>query len=378
MQAFARKFRPAVALGFALSASLSPFLFAENINTEEKAWYFDASSVEVLSEEVTALPVDLPVVITPVVNVQAAPAAMKVRVPREMQKLALKYDVTKIGERKVGTGMNFYSLDTELKMGQEMSQEAEQGLVLVSDPIVTEYINRLAQNLVRNSDAKVPFTVKVVRDEEVNAYALPGGYMYVNTGLVLAADNEAELAGVLAHEIAHVAARHATHNMSRRDLFNLCSIPAVFVAGPAGMAIREVTEIALPVEFMKFSRDAEREADLLGMEYAYAAGYDPAEMVNFFEKVQAEEKHKKGFLARAFDSHPMTEERVKRAQEEMAWMLPPREDYVVTTSEFGDVKARLSAIVNHHLVFDAKPDKPVLRKSAEEDGPPVLRKTSGK
>jgi beta-barrel assembly-enhancing protease len=166
--------------------------------------------------------------------------------------------------------------------------------------------------------------------------------------------------------------------MSRRDLFNLCSIPAVFVAGPAGMAIREVTELALPMEFMKFSRDAEREADLLGMEYAYAAGYDPAEMVNFFEKVQAEEKHRKGFLARAFDTHPMTAERVQRAQEEMTWMLPAKDDYVVTTSEFSDVKARLSAIVNHHLLLNAPPDKPVLRKSVEDDGPPVLKKNSGK
>src|SRR5206468_2218198 len=220
--------------------------------------------------------------------------------------------------------------EKEVRLGRELAAEVDRQAKFIDDPVVTEYINRVGQNIVLHSDAKVAFTIKVIDSDEVNAFALPGGFFYVNKGLVLAADNEAELAGVMAHEIAHVAARHATHNMSRRDLFNLCTIPAVFVAGPAGMAIREVTELALPMEFMKFSRDAEREADLLGMEYAYAAGYDPAEMVNFFEKVQAEEKHKKGFLARAFDSHPMTAERVQRAQEEMRWMLPAKDDYVVT------------------------------------------------
>ena len=319
------------------------------------------SSETVLTEEVTALPDASPVLLVPVVR---APVVQPEKMSKEMRRLAVKYDVTKIGNRQVGKGMNFYPLDKEMEIGQEISQDAEQELRMMGDPVITEYVNRLGQNLVRNSDAKVPFTIKVVDSSEVNAFALPGGYFYVNTGLILAADNEAELAGVMAHEIAHVAARHATHNMSRRELFNLCSLPAVFVAGPVGMALREASEVALPMSFLKFSRDAEREADLLGMEYMYATGYDPAAMVSFFEKMAAMEKHKKGVIARAFDSHPMTAERVRRAQEEMSEMLPAKDDYVVTTSEFNDVKARLGALVSRHVIEDDLSKTPTLRKVA--------------
>ncbi len=332
----------------------------------------DAADV-VLSAEVAALPVEAPVLLAPVVR---PPAPVETSgLSKEMKRLAARYDVTKIGDRDVGKGMNFYSLDKEMDLGREISEEAEQELRLVEDPVVSEYVNRLGQNLVRNSDAKVPFTIKVVDSSEVNAFALPGGYFYVNTGLILAADSEAELAGVMAHEIAHVAARHATHNMSRRDLFNLCSIPAVFVAGPVGMALREAEGVALPMSFMKFSRDAEREADLLGMEYAYSTGYDPAAMVSFFERMQALEKAKKGFLARAFDTHPMTAERVRRAQAEMSTMLPARDDYRVTSSEFNDVKSRLAALVKEHVVEDPPDSKPTLHRSVDStaDDRPTLK-----
>ncbi len=324
-----------------------------------------------LADAVAALPDGAPVLITPRVK---PPVMAKAPMSKEMRRLAAKYDVTKIGDRGIGKGMNFYSIDREMDMGREISEEAEQELRIVGDPVVSEYVNRLGQNLVRNSDAKVPFTIKVVNSDEVNAFALPGGYFYVDTGLILAAENEAELAGVMAHEIAHVAARHATHNMSRRDLFNLCTLPAVFVAGPVGLAVREATEVALPMEFMKFSRDAEREADLLGMQYAYATGYDPAAMVSFFERMEALEKKKKGFVARAFDSHPMTAERVRRAQEEMRSMLPAKDDYVVTTSEFNDVKARLTALVSHHGIEEERSDRPQLRKTGTEDERPTLKR----
>ncbi|HEY3928168.1 MAG TPA: M48 family metallopeptidase [Candidatus Koribacter sp.] len=365
----------AVMLGLAVLISLSSYSFSENVKDAKTSLL--TINADLMAEDVAALPAKLPMVMMPVVKPPVAVPLGNKRLTKEMEKLAVKYDVRKIGERKVGKGLNFYSPDKEVEMGRELSEEMDLSLKLVHDPVVTEYVNRLGQNLVRNSDAKVPFTIKVVDDPEVNAMALPGGFFYVNTGLIMAADSEAELAGVMSHEIAHVAARHATHNMSRRDLFNLCTIPAVFVAGPAGMAIREIADMALPAEMMKFSRDAEREADLLGMQYAYAAGYDPAAIVSFFEKIEAQEKHKKGFLARTFDTHPMTEERVKRAQEEMEVMLPAKEDYVVTTSEFSDVKERVQALVNHHVLADPVSNKPVLRKSAaEDDGPPVLKRGS--
>ncbi len=279
-----------------------------------------------------------------------------------------KYDPSKIGQRGIGKGVNFYSLEKEEALGKELSQQVESESKLLKDPVVDEYINRLGQNLVRNSDAKVPFTIKVIDSDEINAFALPGGYFYVNTGLIEAADNEAELAGVMAHEIAHVAARHATRNMTKGQIWNIASIPLIFVGGPVGFAVEEAAGLAVPMGFLKFSRDAEREADLLGMEYQYAAGYDPQSFVAFFEKLKAEEKHKQNFIAKAFSTHPMTEDRVKRAQKEMDTMLPPRPQYIVDTSEFEQVKARLAGILNGRRLTLQKTNRPTLRKA--EHGSP--------
>jgi predicted Zn-dependent protease len=362
VQAFFRSSSPSVvAFGASIFLLFDPFSVAENLNHEP---VMAANSEAVLAAEVLSLPVATPVLIAPVVKPPVAPTATKMS--GEMRKLALRYDVTKIGERNVAKGMNFYSVDKEIAMGRQIAEETERELRLVKDPTVTEYVNRLGQNLVRNSDAKVPFTIKVVDSGEVNAFALPGGFFYVNTGLILAADNEAELAGVMSHEIAHVAARHATHNLSRRNLFNMLTVPAVVMGGPIGVAVREAAEFAMPLSYLKFSRDAEREADLLGMEYAYATGYDPAAVVSFFEKIAAQDK-KKGLLARAFDSHPMTSERVRRAQEEMSTMLPAKVDYVVTTGEFDSVKARLQALVSRHLIEDEVGSKPTLRRSTSSE-----------
>jgi predicted Zn-dependent protease len=284
------------------------------------------------------------------------------------QHVAAKYDVNHIGERGVGRGLNLYSLERERAMGKELAEEVELQARLISDPVITEYVNRIAQTLVRNSDAQVPFTVKVIDDDEINAFALPGGYFYVNSGLLMATDNEAELAGVMAHEIAHVAARHATKNATKAEIFNLASIPLIFMGGPAGYAVRQVASIAVPMSFLKFSRDAEREADLLGLEYAYAAGYDPAEFVHFFETLKVREHEKLSFVARAFSSHPLTEDRIRRAQKEISTMLPARDEYMVTTSEFDEIKARLAHMQDRHLIDGGKQEKPTLRRRGPDDG----------
>ena len=255
-------------------------------------------------------------------------------------KLPERYDVTKIGARHVDNGVNFYSLDKEVAMGREMAKEWESQSQILTDADVNAYVNTLAQRLVRHSDAKVPFTVKVVVSDEVNAFALPGGFFYVNTGLILAAENEAELAGVMAHEIAHVAARHATRGLTKSQLWNAVSIPMIFVGGPIGLAVRQVSSFAFPMSTLKFGRDAEREADLLGLQYAYVSGYDPVAFVNFFERLQVNRK-KPNFMAKAFATHPMNEDRIKRAQTEIDTMLPPQEEYVVDTSEFDAVQTRL-------------------------------------
>ena len=196
--------------------------------------------------------------------------------------------------------------------------------------MVTEYVNRIAQNLIRNSDAKVPFTIKVIDSEEINAFAFPGGFLFVNYGVILAADNEAELAGVMAHEIAHVAARHATRQMTRAQMFNLASIPLIFVGGGVGLAVREAVGLAIPLSTTKFARSFEAEADYLGVEYLYKTGYDPQALISFFERVQAEERQKPGFVAKAFSTHPQTSDRIRKTQREIDGILPgPRNLYFI-------------------------------------------------
>jgi predicted Zn-dependent protease len=286
-----------------------------------------------------------------------------------------KYDLARIGDRGVGNKLNFYSIEKEQALGRELSQQVEQQAKLIKDSVITEYVNRIGQTLVQHSDARVPFVIKVVDDEQVNAFALPGGFFYVNSGVLLAADNEAELAGVMAHEIAHVAARHATRNATKQEIWNLASLPLVFVGGPVAAAIRQISSIMVPMSFLKFSRDAEREADFLGIEYEYAAGYDPTAFVDFFEKLDSVEKRKSGFIARAFSTHPMNDDRIRRAENELA-ALPARDDYIVSTSGFDDVKARLIRLTRAHSMTDGKAG-PTLRKHTVEDKPPVLHKTLG-
>ncbi len=261
-----------------------------------------------------------------------------------------KYDVALIGQRNVGSGVNFYSLDCEIALGRQLSEQVEQSSRLVTDTAINEYINRVGQNLVRNSDARVPFTIKVLDSEEVNAFALPGGYFYVDSGMILAADNEAELAGGMAHEIAHVAARHATKNITRAQIWNMAQVPLLLVGGPVAYAISQVASLAVPLGFLKFSRDAEREADLLGLEYDYAAGYDPHAFVEFFEKLKVDEKKKHNLIAKAFSTHPMNSDRIKAAQDEIRRYLPDRDAYVVDTSDFQSIKARLYTLENSHQI----------------------------
>lgn len=281
-------------------------------------------------------------------------------------------DVDAIGNRKVGgRGMgNWYSLESEIRMGRGYAQQVESSVKLVQDPVVTEYVNRIGQNLVRNSDAQVPFTIKVIDSDEVNAFALPGGFFYVNSGLILAADEESELAGVMAHEIAHVAARHATRQMTRSQWANIGTIPLIFIGGGIGYAVQAAVGLGLPLTFLSFSRSFEQEADYLGLQYMYKSGYDPQAFVSFFEKVQAREKKKPGTLAKAFSTHPQTPDRIEKSQEEIARILPARVQYVVSTSEFDDVKARLASLENRHKVTDQKDaNRPTLRRTSSTEKP---------
>ena len=278
-----------------------------------------------------------------------------------------KNDIDAIGNRKIGgKGLgNWYSLEKEIQMGKSYAQQVEASVKLVQDPVVTEYVNRIGQNLVRNSDAKVPFTIKVVDSDEINAFALPGGFFYVNSGLIIAADNESELAGVMAHEIAHVAARHATRQMTRAQYANFATVPLIFVGGGIGYAAYNAMSLALPLTFLSFSRGFEAEADYLGLEYMYKTGYDPQSFIAFFEKVEAKEKKKPGTLAKAFSTHPPTPDRIEKSQEEIAKVLPSKPEYVLDTSEFDTVKARLALLENRHKIQEEKDtNRPTLRRTS--------------
>jgi beta-barrel assembly-enhancing protease len=236
-------------------------------------------------------------------------------------------DVNAIGNRNVGCSKglgNWYSLESQVRLGKGYAMQVEQSAKVINDPVVSEYVNRIAQNIVRNSDAKVPFTVKVLDDDSVNAFALPGGYFYVQSGLILAADNEAELAGVMAHEIAHVAACHAARQQTRGNLAQLASLPLIFMGGGIGYGLYEAAGIGVPLTFMKFQRNFEAQADYLGVQYLYAAGYDPQAFPQFFEKVQALEKKKPGVVSKAFETHPPTPARMEHTQHEIATILPSR------------------------------------------------------
>jgi len=279
-----------------------------------------------------------------------------------------KEDVEQIGNRGVGKGVNFYSLEKEIALGKQLAQEVERSSKLIDDPIVTEYVNRVGQNLVRNSDARVPFTIKVIDSDQVNAFALPGGFFYVYTGLILRANEESELAGVMAHEISHVTARHGTKTATKGDIMQLASIPAmIFIPYSwAGWGIYQAMNIAIPLTFLKFSRDQEREADFLGLQYMYKAGYDPNSYVTFFERIQADEKRRPGTIPKVFSTHPPNGERIENAQKEIARILPAKQEYIVTTSEFDQVKARLRNIMFSKKALDNGPNKPTLRTKTEQ------------
>jgi predicted Zn-dependent protease len=240
-------------------------------------------------------------------------------------------------------------------------------------------VNRIGQNLVKNSDAKVPFTIKVLDTDEINAMALPGGFFYVNSGLILACDSEDELAGVMAHEISHVIAHHAAREMTRLNYMQIGSIPLmIFTEGTwTGYGIYEATQLAIPLTFLQFSRTFEAEADYLGVQWMYKAGYDPQGMVSIFEKLDALEKHKPGALSKAFSDHPATPDRIVAVENEIATILPARPEYLVTTSEFDEVKARLARIQNKRGLGSKKDgNKPTLRRMGGSNNDPNAPSTT--
>ena len=272
-----------------------------------------------------------------------------------------KDDPAQIGNRDIGKGVNFYSLEKEMALGKQLAEEVQRQAKVVDDPLISEYINRIGQNLVRNSDAKVPFTFQVIEGESPNAFALPGGYVFIYTALLEIADEEDELAAAMAHEIAHVAARHMTKQATKSQMVNLAGVPVgVILGGGIGGAVaRQGATAGWPAVFMHFTRQDEAEADYLGVQYLYAAGYDPNGAISIFEKLESLEKKQPGTVARIFSTHPMDAARIQKTEQEIDRILPARDEYVVNTSEYMAIRQRTIALG--------------ARKKASEDGRPQLR-----
>jgi predicted Zn-dependent protease len=290
-----------------------------------------------------------------------------------------KDDVAQIGSRKVANCINFYSLEREMALGKQLAAEVQKQAKMVDDPLITEYINRLGQTLVRSSDAKVPFTFYVIEGAAPNAFALPGGYIFVYTGLLKIASDESEAAAAMAHEIAHVAARHMTCQATKSQIANIATIPlSVLLGGWGGYAARQGANAGIPALFLKFGRNDESEADYLGLQYLYAAGYDPTAAISIFEKIESLKKKQPGLFDRIFSTHPMDADRIQKTEKEIARILPEKPEYVVNTSEYTSIRERMMQQESKRKVEDGS--HPVLRRSTtpgekpEEDRPTIKRR----
>jgi predicted Zn-dependent protease len=308
---------------------------------------------------------------TPGQNPSATPPSLPTQDEGQIKHDGGKSDVDAVGNRNVGCTRgvgNWYTVDRQVALGRSLAQQIDSQVKLINDPVVTEYVNRIGQNLVRNSDAQVPFTIKVIDSDVINAMALPGGFFYVNSGLILAADEEAEMAGAMAHEIAHVAACHMARQLTRDQLLQMSTIPLIIGGGPIGYGAYQASGLAGALGASKFSREFETEADYLGIQYMYRSGYDPSALVSFFEKIQAMERKKAGTLSKAFDTHPQNKVRIEKSQKEIRKILPAKQQYLVTSSEFDRIKARLAELENKHKLLDEKDsDKPSLRRTSNGD-----------
>ena len=280
-----------------------------------------------------------------------------------------KNDVEAIGSRNVAH-KSIISIEKEVAIGRQYAAEIDKSAKLLTDPVVTEYVNRLAQNIARNSDLKVPLTAKVLDMPDINAFALPGGFLYLNSGLLVAAEEEAEVAGVISHEVAHVAARHWASQMTKSTILQYSIIPLIFtpMSYPVYVGVSQAMNLGIPLTFLKFSRSAESEADLLGLQYMYKAGYDPNAYVSFFGRMIDAQRRSPDSGPSIFSDHPMTGDRIVKSEEAIKEVLPKKASYLVSTSEFDDVRGRLLAIMKRSKLQQSEADKPDIAEARGRKG----------
>jgi predicted Zn-dependent protease len=302
--------------------------------------------------------------------------------------LSTNEDPTMVGKRNINKGIwgtMAGGTESEVKIGRQLAAQVEREAKFVDDPIITEYVNRVGQNIVLHSDAKIPFTIKVIDSDEINAFALPGGFFFVNKGLILAADNEAELAGVMAHEIAHVAARHAMENQRKMQILDYGLLAGILLGGGViGNVLYNAGGLIEGLSFLKFTRGAEEEADRLGVQYMWAAGYDPNAMSTMFEKLEAKNKKKPGTIAKLFATHPAPPDRRSNAIA-LAARFPERDEYVISSSEFQRVKNRLLRLSNARATStgviagseDGTPGRPTLKRRQPTPDDPAATNPDG-
>lgn len=239
-------------------------------------------------------------------------------------------------QRTVKPGFNMFSLEQDIQLGRESAAQVEREMQIVNDPKLTALIDRIgkrlmAANAADQRNAQFPFSFKVVNDPSINAFALPGGPMFIQTGLIAASDNEGQVAGVMGHEMAHVILRHGTNQASKANLLQMGAALGGGMLNRGGI-LGTLTQMGIGLGansvLMKFSRNAETEADLLGARLLHAAGYNPVELARFFEKLEAE-SGKGNNITQFFASHPNPGNRVKTIQDDM--MFYPRANYMAAT-----------------------------------------------
>jgi predicted Zn-dependent protease len=247
-------------------------------------------------------------------------------------------------QRQLRPGFNLFSKEQDIQMGKEYAAQVEQQMHIVRNAELSAFVESIGRKLASAPDAGgYPYTFKVVQDKTINAFALPGGPTFTHTGLIAAADNEAQIAGVLAHEIAHVALRHGTNQASKAQLL---ALPLMLAGGLAGDGITgQLAQLGIGLGansvLMKFSRNAERDADLLGARIMSHAGYNPIEMARFFEKLEAE-TGKGSALSQFFSDHPNPGNRVKSVQDEIRYL--PRRSYNADTGKLPQVKRTIQSL----------------------------------
>jgi len=275
--------------------------------------------------------------------------------PQSRERSKSDADINAIGNRHIARGVNFYSVQHEKDLGKSLADEVERSAKLMQDPSVIEYVEKVAQNVTKHSDAEIPITVRVIDSDAVTTFTLAGGYQYVSRGLLLKLENEGELASVLARGIAHTALRSATTQATKAQLM-AATVP-VLASGPSSSSARQAPTTSLIQ--LKMKRDDELDADYFGIEYVYKAGYDPECFTSFLQRIWGfNATAANDSVSKVFGTYPPLDERLAALKKEISKILPPRDGAIISTPEFDEFKEHLQAYKSNELNQPPKGTQP--------------------